>query len=271
MTDEPSRTPPASTGLTPQEGPVDGSDQTAAQQRDERARRLHPDVVDALARIVVAGRSRDDVLLEVAQIARDAVPGADDVSVTLIEDGRAATAAHTGPLSLAADELQYERGYGPCVDAGRVGLTLVVPDMRAEERWPDYAQAVAVRGVLSSVSAPLPVQGTVVGALNVYSTRTAAFDAEQVELLQVVASYAAVAVANAHAHHSAREQARQLSEAMTSRATIEQAKGIIMGERRCTADEAFAILTRLSQSTNRKLRDIAAALVEQASRPRDTT
>jgi AmiR/NasT family two-component response regulator len=52
---------------------------------------------------------------------------------------------------------------------------------------------------------------------------------------------------------------------MEGRAVIEQAKGIIMGERRCSADEAFAVLTLLSQDTNRKVRDVATALVTDTS------
>ena len=56
--------------------------------------------------------------------------------------------------------------------------------------------------------------------------------------------------------------------AMRSRAVIEQAKGIIMGDRRCSADEAFAILTKLSQDTNHKLRDVAVALVKRAITPK---
>jgi AmiR/NasT family two-component response regulator len=51
---------------------------------------------------------------------------------------------------------------------------------------------------------------------------------------------------------------------MQSRAVIEQAKGILIGQRRCTPQEAFDILVRLSQDTNRKLRDVAEALVAQA-------
>jgi AmiR/NasT family two-component response regulator len=59
-----------------------------------------------------------------------------------------------------------------------------------------------------------------------------------------------------------------MRKAMENRAVIEQAKGILMSERRCTADEAFTILSRISQDANRKLRDVAAALVEQtANRP----
>jgi AmiR/NasT family two-component response regulator len=55
--------------------------------------------------------------------------------------------------------------------------------------------------------------------------------------------------------------------AMLSRAVIEQAKGIIMGDRRCTAEEAFRVLTEVSQHGNRKVRDVAAALVARAGSP----
>jgi len=55
---------------------------------------------------------------------------------------------------------------------------------------------------------------------------------------------------------------------MENRAVIEQAKGIIMADRRCTADEAFAILSQLSQDTNRMVRDVAATLVTNALRPK---
>jgi AmiR/NasT family two-component response regulator len=61
-------------------------------------------------------------------------------------------------------------------------------------------------------------------------------------------------------------EAGHLQKAMQNRAVIEQAKGIIMGERRCTPDQAFAVLTKLSQDTNRKLRDVATDLVENAHR-----
>jgi AmiR/NasT family two-component response regulator len=86
-------------------------------------------------------------------------------------------------------------------------------------------------------------------------------------LAQTFAGYAAVALANAYLYHSTADLARHLRTAMDSRAVIEQAKGIVMAERRCTADEAFDFLTRLSQETNRKVRDVAAALVAGIQRP----
>jgi GAF domain-containing protein len=75
-----------------------------------------------------------------------------------------------------ADELQYEGGYGPCVDAGRAGQMFLVDDMRTEQRWPDYAQNVAADGVLSSLSVPLPFQGVTIGGLNTYAAQPKAFN-----------------------------------------------------------------------------------------------
>ena len=131
-----------------------------------------------------------------------------------------------------------------------------------------FAMTLGLSGVRSLLSVGLPVQEAVTGALNMYSFRDDAFDDHAITVAQNFAGYAAVALANAQSYDSTATLARQMREAMAHRATIEQAKGILMGEHRCTPEEAFARLSRLSQDTNRKLRDVAAALVAEASRPR---
>ncbi|MET9000728.1 ANTAR domain-containing protein [Amycolatopsis sp. NPDC004169] len=65
-----------------------------------------------------------------------------------------------------------------------------------------------------------------------------------------------------HAHRATLRENRQLRGALRTRGVIEQAKGILIGQRGCSADEAFAILVGLSQHTNIKLRDIAQALID---------
>ena len=54
-----------------------------------------------------------------------------------------------------------------------------------------------------------------------------------------------------------------MERALSSRATIEQAKGIVMGQRGCTADEAFAHLVRLSSAQERRRRDVARSIVDE--------
>jgi AmiR/NasT family two-component response regulator len=56
-----------------------------------------------------------------------------------------------------------------------------------------------------------------------------------------------------------------LRAAMRTRASIEQAKGIVMGLHSCGEQEAFLELVRISQTTQTKLRDVAAGLVAQVS------
>jgi len=194
------------------------------------------------------------------------------LSDILLRGEKAFTVAHFGEMALAADELQYEHGYGPCMDAGRGGVLLRVDDMATEERWPDYAAHVlATTPVRSSLSVPLPYQGSSIGALNIYSSQLAAFASpESHQAGTDVAEVIAVAVANADAHTQLFDQARNMRLAMESRAVIEQAKGVLMAQRRVDAEQAFEILREASQRYNRKLRDIAHGIVDstQAAQPR---
>ncbi|MEU4717901.1 GAF and ANTAR domain-containing protein [Micromonospora purpureochromogenes] len=206
----------------------------------------------------------DAILTRIAQVARDGIPGAAEVSVTLVHGTEATTAAYTGDLALRLDEWQYEQGRGPCLDAATTGTVMIVADMATESRWPEWARRAREAGAGSSMSIGLPIQEAVVGALNVYGTRPGAFD-EVAEAAQTFADHAAVALANAHLYDSTANLAQQMQSAMHSRAVIEQAKGIIMGQRRCSADEAFAILAKVSQNSNRKVRDVAEALVRQVT------
>jgi GAF domain-containing protein len=222
---------------------------------------------EALARVVFADREPSEVLSEITRIARRAMPSVEAASVTLIRGDKPFTAAYDGQMALDADEMQYERGYGPCVDAGRAGQMFLVDDMRTEQRWPDYAQNVAAHGVLSSLSVPLPFQGVTIGALNIYASQPKVFDDSDIELAQEVAAWIAVAVGNAEAAARTTDDLTQFRTAMSARALIEQAKGILMERHKIKEDEAFTILTHASQRTNTKLRDVAAELVRTGALP----
>ena len=74
------------------------------------------DAFAELARITLADHSIDSVMEKIAQLAKSSLQLKGEVSITLVEGGRASTVAQTGPLALELDERQYERGYGPCLD-----------------------------------------------------------------------------------------------------------------------------------------------------------
>ncbi|MGC4847462.1 ANTAR domain-containing protein [Micromonospora sp. DT15] len=225
------------------------------------------DPADALAEL---GKVRfdevslDDMLLRIAELAKASIAGTREVTVTLVRGRVGWTGASTGELARQLDEWQYEEHRGPCLDASASGDTISVPDMATEERWPVWAERARAAGVGSSLSIGLPVQASVVGALNVYSDSVNAFGPPSITSAEGFGAYAAVALANAHLYENAATLAAQMQEAMRNRAVIEQAKGIIMGSRRCSSEEAFALLSKISQDTNRKVREVAESLVAQA-------
>ncbi len=232
---------------------------------DQDAQRPLLDPRDAFAEL---GRSLfDDTTLEampqrIAKLAKLVIPGVAEASVTLIANDKATTAAYTGRLAQDLDESQYGRGYGPCLEAAVGEEIREITDARQETRWPDYARIAVERGSLSSLSAPVPIRAGLHGGLNLYALEADAFGGHARETAGTFASYAAVAVHNMHLYETTRELADNLDIAMRTRAVIEQAKGIVMSQRRCDATEAFNLLAAASQRSNRKLRDIAQAIVD---------
>jgi hypothetical protein len=62
-----------------------------------------------------------------------------------------------------------------------------------------------------------------------------------------------------------REHAAEMEQALRSSRTIGAAIGMIMVSRELTEEQAFAVLAKASQDSNRKLRDIAALVIEGSS------
>lgn len=225
---------------------------------------------ERLSQLRLQDHSMESALGEVAHLAKELVPGASEASITLVAEGRADTAVSTGQLAVDLDESQYKRGGGPCLDAALHHRVMLIEDAATETRWADYTEAAVKQGALSSVSVPITVQKkdpAVSAALNIYSTSSHAFDDTAVRIAFTLAGYAEPMLANMHAHDGARQLVRQLATALENRPVIDQAKGILMRDRGCTADEAFDLLVAASQRSNRKLRLIAQDVVESVAQP----
>jgi GAF domain-containing protein len=219
-----------------------------------------------LSRIMLGAQPLSATLERVAELARQTIPGAAAVSVTLLDDGEVASAAFTGPLASELDERQYQAGFGPCMDAAISGVTVPIDDTANSAAYPDFGRLARRQGITHTMSVGLPVQRQTIGALNIYGTEDGAFDEQTQELATTFAGYAAVAVANAGLYASTAQLAAHLQRALESRAVIDQAKGILMSRHGISGDAAFDLLAKQSQLMNRKLRDIAADLVDEVQR-----
>ncbi|MDP9072079.1 MAG: GAF and ANTAR domain-containing protein, partial [Actinomycetota bacterium] len=190
---------------------------------------------------------------------------ADMAGITMLVEGRPKTAVFTDETAVDIDAAQYETGVGPCLDAFRHQEVFRIDSTDKDDRWPAFCESAASYGIKSTLSVPLVANHEGVGALNLYSREEGAFSEDHERVAQTFAAQAGIALANAQAYWDAYQLSQNLSEAMKSRATIEQAKGILMGARRCDADEAFQILVRASQRENRKLREVAEQIVRNTA------
>jgi GAF domain-containing protein len=222
--------------------------------------------LDALAGYMIGSAPLDETLRHVSDVTVAALPGAAYAGISTLVDGEPRTAVFTDAEAPEIDAAQYEAGEGPCLDAFRHGVIFRVNDTASETRWIAFCKAAAAHGVRSTISLPMISNGEGIGALNLYSREVAAFADTDETLAMALASQAAVVLGNSQVYWDAYELTQHLREAMRSRATIEQAKGILMKGSRCSPDQAFQMLVRASQRENRKLRDVAAEIVERAQR-----
>jgi hypothetical protein len=206
------------------------------------------------------------VLEQVATAALRVVPGVDLVSITLRSvHGSFHTPVYTDPVAVELDQVQYETGEGPCLDAALAAGPAQArsDDLTVESAWPRFgpaAAALGVRAVLSVALLPNARPPQYPGALNLYSRRHGALRADAHEPALLLATHASLALASTAAVTHSEITAAQLLKAIDSRDVIGQAKGILMARRGITAEKAFDELRRASQDLNIKLTEVARIL-----------
>lgn len=208
----------------------------------------------------------EETLVRVAAFAVRAVPGAEGAGLTLLEGDRHQTVVATADFVREIDDIQYGLGEGPCVSAVKERQTVVSGNLGGEPLWPHFGPRVGRLGVHSALSLPMLLPDQVVGALNIYARGRDAFSLAAVAMGEAFAPAAAVSAANARMLAQAERLVGQLHEALTHRAEIDQAMGVVMSRTGVDAVEAFNRLRAMSQSRSVKLAQVAHELVEEATR-----
>jgi GAF domain-containing protein len=197
----------------------------------------------------------------VVHLATSTIKGCDHASVSLITGRRITTQASTGDIPEKVDAIQLETGQGPCLDAIRMHEIYATDDLVREDRWPEFAtRAARLTGVRSMLAFRLFAQEDTMGALNLFSDRVGAFG-EKAEALGVVfAAHAAIALASARTEEG-------LERSVDTSGLIGQATGILAERRHIAPGEALEALRAASENHHRRLRDVAADVVETTEDP----
>ena len=214
--------------------------------------------IDAAARTINQPRTLDETLQTIVEVARNSVPGFDQVGISTIhKDGRIETRAYEGDLVLRLDEIQYDLREGPCMDTLQGKPVAVAPTLKDDHRWPRYVPEAIELGVQSQLAVRLYLdnEGTL-GGINLYSTTSAHVSQDAEAIAQLFATHAALALGHA-------PEREHLNDALQTRKVIGEAIGIVMERYEIGEDRAFAFLVRASSHRNIKLRAVAQELVDR--------
>jgi transcriptional regulator with GAF, ATPase, and Fis domain len=202
----------------------------------------------------------DTVIAELAEYAVVEIPGAQYAGVTVTTNNKTVdTPAATHRYAIMLDVIQQRHQQGPCLASAWEHKTIYIADLTKDFRWPGYRRdALAETPVRAIMAFQLFIADESMGALNVYAEEPNAFDKESEEIGLIFATHSAVA------WNSARRD-EQFRQALASRDTIGQAKGMIMERYAIGAVQAFEMLKKLSQDSNVRLIQLAQDLVDKAN------
>lgn len=183
---------------------------------------------------------------------------ADGASVALLAgNGTVRSNVSTDALAAAMQGIQDDVGEGPTRQSLRTRETVLVCDLRDETRWTRFTSAAVENTEARSVLALALCAGTdVLGALTVHSRAIGAFSAHAVAGATALAAHCALALMT-----STHEE--QFARALASRDAIGQAKGMIMERYNIDAQQAFAMLSTISQNTNTPVKVLAERLTSR--------
>jgi GAF domain-containing protein len=164
------------------------------------------------------------------------------------------------------EELQVRHHEGPCIAAFDDKALVAAQDLADERRWPTFSDAAVAQGIRAVLASPLPYNQDAVGVVAVLSEDRRPWAAEAELALLAFTDLAALLIASMMIGQQHSELAAQLQSALNSRAVIEQAKGVLIGQQGLSAHAAYEQLRAQARAERRKLVAVSADVVRSAAR-----
>ncbi|MEU0876444.1 GAF and ANTAR domain-containing protein [Nocardia brasiliensis] len=219
-----------------------------------------------LTTLLLNNSSVIESLCAVADIVARMLPDSLTVGVLLSRsEGGAAFGGSTGAHAMLLEESRVGEGHDASTQAIDTAHQVSIPDTTQERRWGGYPSRLVAYGVRSVHVEPLSSTGEALGALSLYSNRPHTFTPELRGDAALTAEHIGVLLAVGIDTARQAALAEQLRAALASRSAIDQALGMIMAEKRCTRDAAFALLRDRSQRSNIRIADLAADIIESVT------
>ncbi|MEM3442633.1 MAG: PAS domain S-box protein, partial [Candidatus Bathyarchaeia archaeon] len=142
-------------------------------------------------------------------------------SIFIMEGKNLRLAAHRGYPKSQKLVIPLNDGMEIVTKAARTGESINIPDIRKEK-----AYAKTRKGILSELAVPIKMGNKILGVLNVESHKLAAFDEEDIKLLEILASHMAIAMSNIKRREGLLTLSKRLEQLMKSSTEIMQIKNM---------------------------------------------
>ena len=169
----------------------------------------------------------------------------------------------TDAVSALIEQLQYELGEGPCVDAHRDGLPVSEPDLAAPAtpRWAAFTAPAVAAGAGAVFGFPMHVGAVRLGALNLYSRRPGALTDEQHADAVLMADIAAHTILVVQADAPPGTLAAELEAGSNFQYVVHQATGMVAAQLGVGVGHALIRLRAHAFGNDRRLADVARDVV----------
>ena len=212
--------------------------------------------------------------ISLAHVCAAAVPGVgvDGAGVTMMLSPTVRDAVHaTDRVAGELEEWQLAFGEGPCVDAFATGGPVLVLDLDAPDysaRWPAFTPAALESGARALFALPLQVGAIQLGVLDLYRSLPGPLSPHELADALVFADTASALLLDEAAGTPAdtADVAWQRDDPTAHQAQVHQATGLVLVQLGVSADVAFARLRAYAYAEDRRLGDVARAVVERRLR-----
>lgn len=223
----------------------------------------------AAALLSLTAATEERSLSQLTELAASQVAGCAAANVAVWRDGDLTAQASSHPQPSRLVDVQLASCRGPLIEAMAGGGLASCPDTLAEVRWPEFASAALRMGIRSCVV--LTYRGQALVTLSLFGVRPRSLDPDQMQLAELLVAYGGALVGAVAEYGDSRRRADQLKDAASSRAIVDQAKGILMHALGCSADAALERMRQVSQRTNLRATEVAQRIIDAHVSPADRT
>jgi hypothetical protein len=220
----------------------------------------------------MTGGSASRSLNQLVGLVSRQVPGCSGATSAVWRDAEPVVRAASHPDLAELFELQLTAGSAPWLDAlasldavagtdarGSSG-TVSCPDTLDEERWPGFAAAALARGVRCCVTLAQR-SGEQALTLTMFGARPRSLDPDQLPLAELLVAFGGAVMGNADAFDGVQRTVLRLRDSVESGALLDQARGVLMHARGCSADDAWQQMRAMSAAQHITMTEVARQVI----------